>query len=313
MKDYFLTLIEKRKYYFCAQEKRSSDKKNYRPVSILSLVSKVYERAIFNQLSEYMKNLLNKILCGSRKAHSTQHALFKLLPVWQSEFDNSGNVATILMDLSKAYDCIPHDLLIAKFKAFSLDKISLNRTKYSRVDQVKFVEDDYLNNRQQRTKIGSSFSFWHDIITGIPQGSVLEPLLFNIFINDLFLLQIKSKICNFADDNTLYSYYKELWTIISNLEYEMTSILSWFRYNSLKVNPGKFQFIILGSSDGKCFILKINAIGIRNTNEAELLGLTIDHKLKCDAHIDKLCITARFKIHALRKIRGKVISKFIRK
>ena len=161
-----------------------------------------------------MQNLLNKIFCGSRRAHSTQHALFKLLQAWQREFDKSGNVVTILMELSKAYGCISHDLLIAKFKAFSLDNISLNGTKYSRVDQVKFVEDDYLNNRQQGTKIGSSFSFWHDIITGLPQGSVLEPLLFNIFINNLFLLQIKSKICNSADGNTLYSYYKELWTII---------------------------------------------------------------------------------------------------
>ena len=91
---------------------------------------------------------------------------------------NSGNVGTILMDSSKAYDCIPHDLLIAKLETYSLDKISLN------------VIFDYLNNRKQRTKIGCSFSSWYDIITGIPLGSILEPLLFNIFFNDLFLVQI---------------------------------------------------------------------------------------------------------------------------
>ena len=195
------------------------------------------------------------------------------------------------MDLSKAYDCIPHDLLIAKLEAYGLDKISLN------------ILFDYLNNRKQRTKIGCSFSSWYDIITGIPQGSILGPLLFNIFINDLFLLQIKSEICNFADDNTLYSCDKELGTVISNLKYDMTNILNWFRYNSMKANPDKFQFMILGPSDDKCFILKINAIEIRNTSEVELLGLTIDHKLKFDAHIDKLCKTARFKLHALRRIR----------
>ena len=83
----------------------------------------------------------------------------------------------------------------------------------------------------------------------------------------------------------------------------MTNIINWFRYNSMKANPDKFQFMILGPSDDKCFILKINNIEIRITSEVELLGLTIDHKLKFDAHIDKLCKTARFKLHALRRIR----------
>ena len=83
----------------------------------------------------------------------------------------------------------------------------------------------------------------------------------------------------------------------------MTNILNWFRYNSVKADPDKFQFMILGPSDDKCFFLKINAIEIRNTSEVELLGLTINHKLKFDAHIVKLCRTARFKLHVLRRIR----------
>ena len=91
--------------------------------------------------------------------------------------------------------------------------------------------------------------------------------------------------------------------VISNLKHDMMNILNWFRYNSVNTNPDKFQLMIVGHSDDKCFILKINAIEIRNTTEVELLGLTIDHKLKFDAHIDKLCKTARFKLHALRRIR----------
>ena len=116
----------------------------------------------------------------------------------------------------------------------------------------------------QRAKIGCCFSSWYGIITRIPQGSILGPLIVNIFINDLCFLQIKSEICNFAAGNSLYSCDAELGTFISNLEYEIRNILSWFRYNSLKANPGKFQFMILGLSDDKFFILKINAIDIRN-------------------------------------------------
>ena len=85
------------------------DKENYRPVSILPLLSKVYEKLLYNRLSDYVENIFNVILCGFRKAHSTQHALFKLLQSWQKELDEKVMVATVLMDLSKAYDCIPHD------------------------------------------------------------------------------------------------------------------------------------------------------------------------------------------------------------
>ena len=112
------------------------DKANYRPVSILLLLSKVYERVIYNQLSDYADNFLNNILCGFRKAHSTQHALFKLLQSWQQVLDSGGFVGTILMDLSKAYDCIPHNLLIAKLECYGVDKASL------------ILVLDYLNRRK---------------------------------------------------------------------------------------------------------------------------------------------------------------------
>ena len=115
-------------------------------------LSKVFERSLYDQLSEYLEKYVNTLLCGFRKAHSTQHALFKLLQSWQEELDKSGFVGTILMDLSKAYDCLPHDLLVAKFEAYGIGKTDLN------------LIHNYLSNRKQRTKINSSYSDWPIII-----------------------------------------------------------------------------------------------------------------------------------------------------
>ena len=96
---------------------------------------------------------------------------------------------------------------------------------------------DYLNSRKQRTKVGSSYSKWSEIKRGIPQGSILEPLLFNIFVNDLFFVTGKSNICNFADDNTLYSCGANLKTVSENLTRDARKLLLWFKINSMKANP----------------------------------------------------------------------------
>ena len=138
------------------------------------------------------------------------------------------------MDFSKAYDCTPQDLLIAKLECYGIDKIGLSLIL------------DYLSRHKQRTKIGSSYSSWYDIIRGVPQGSILGPLIFNIFINDLLVVIALSEICNF-DDNTLYSSNKELEIVFRNLETDLNYFLAWFNINSLKANPGKFQFVVLSS------------------------------------------------------------------
>ena len=118
-----------------------TDETNFRPVTLLPLLSKVFEKIKYDQLYEYAETFLNKFLCAFSKAHSTQHALFRLLQKWQKELDSSGIVGTILMNLSKAYDCLPHDLVIAKLEAYGLDTNSL-----------RFFLD-YLSCRKQITKI----------------------------------------------------------------------------------------------------------------------------------------------------------------
>ena len=171
------------------------------------------------------------------------------------------------MDLSKTYECIPHDLLIAKLACYGIDKIGPSLVL------------DYFSRRKQRTKIGSSCSSWYDIIRGVPQSSILGPLLFNIIINDLFFVITLSEVCNFVDDNTLYNS-KELEIVFRNLESDLSNVLAWFTINSLKANPGKFQFTVLGTKEDDSFVLNIGKNKIESSTEVTLLGVKIDRQLK---------------------------------
>ena len=131
--------------------------------------------------------------------------------------------------------------MIAKLEAYGLDIGSLD------------FQLDYLSLRKHRTKVGSSNSTWSEICRGMPQGSILGPLL---LINDIFFFVEKSEICNFADDNTVYSCGKDLAKIKEDLICTMKNVLKWFMLNSLKANPGKFQFMILGDKTCYKHILK---------------------------------------------------------
>ena len=153
-------------------------------------------------------------------------------------------------------------------------------------------------------KIGSSFSSLCHINTGVPQGSVLAPIIFNIFINDLFFFTTKPEVCNFADDNTLYSCNKNLEHVFSNLIYDLRNVLDWFKINSMKGNPGKFQFPVLGVKNIVQYTINVNGKIIACSNEVKLLGITIDNELKFEKHVDDHFQKASYKLHALRRIGG---------
>ena len=124
---------------------------------------------------------------------------------------------------------------MAKFEAYCFDNISLK------------LFHSYFSNRKQRVKIGSAISEWIDILTGIPQGSILGPLIFNIFINDLIMFIEKTNICNFVDDNSLYKSSLSLSVVLNCLEHDLiTVVLNLFKVSSLKTKPQKFQFMVLG-------------------------------------------------------------------
>ena len=150
-----------------------SAKNNYRPVSILSNISKVYERIMFKQMPEYFESsVFSKYQCGFRKGFSAQYCLVSMLEKCKSTTDNKKSFGALLTDLSKAFDCLSHDLLIAKLNAYGFNMSAL-----------RFVHS-YIKNRMQRTIINSEYSSWEKIMFGVSQGSVLGPLLFNIFLCD---------------------------------------------------------------------------------------------------------------------------------
>ena len=137
------------------------------------------------------------------------------------------------MNLSKAYNCVNHDLIIAKLEAYEVGENGLR------------LIQNYLSQRQQRVNVGSSFSERLEIILGIPQGSILGSILFNVFINDLLLFIKKIYIYNFADDTTLYACRKQLDTISFKLEIETDRAMKWLKDNEMVANPSKFQLMFL--------------------------------------------------------------------
>ena len=179
-----------------------------------------------------MKDKLSPFLCGLRKQHSTEHALIRMIEKWKC-MDDSGTTVAVLMDLSKAYDCILHDLLITKLHTYGVN-----------INTLKLLFS-YLRNRKQRVKVNQSLSEWIKITIGVPQGSVLGPLLFNIFINDLFLAIEDDDLCNFVDDNTLYKCCKAVDEAKLKIESQCTLIIRWFVDNSMKMNAEKCHVIVL--------------------------------------------------------------------
>ena len=168
---------------------------------------------MYNQIKCYMENHLSSYLFGFRKAHSTGQCLNTMLENWKTSLDCKKQVGAVLTDLSKAFDCLNYDLLIAKFEAYGFNTKAL-----------VFIQD-YLSNRSQRTKINSEYSSYRDIKYGVPQGSILGPLLFNIFLNDIFFFVNDSKITNYADDNTPYAAEDSVEKLLETLERETNILL----------------------------------------------------------------------------------------
>ena len=263
--------------------------KNYRPVSILSSISKIFERIIQKQINDFVNEFLSPFLCGYRKGFIPQYALLAMIEKWKKSLDAKGFAGGILMDLSKAFDTINYELLIAKLGAYGFDMKSLK------------ILLSYLRNRQQRVKVNTSFSSWKELLCGVPQGSILGPILFNIYLNDLFYLFSLTDVCNIADDTTPYACDLDINNLIFRLENDTLSAIVWFEANFMKINSDKCHFLLSGNSQQYQWV-KVGKEKIWESKKEVLLGLTIDKDLKFDIHLNILCKKAGQKISALARL-----------
>ena len=265
-------------------------KENYRSVNLLPIISKVFERILADQLTSYFENILDSGISAYRKGYNCQHVLLKLTEYWRQAFDKGMSVGTVAMDLSKAFDKMPHGLLIAKLHAYGLNADACNTII------------NYLKDRMQRVKISGSKSSWMTINRGVPQGSVLGPLLFNIFVNDLYLVNMQSQIANFADDNSIFNQNKCVDNLKLILEQDSKSAISWFRDNSFDVNSDKFQCMIMNRAGKISTPLSIDGHALNSADQIDILGVTLDPKLKFDKHVNKICTKVSRQINALKRV-----------
>ena len=242
---------------------------------------------MYDQIATYFEHIFSRYQCGFRKGYSAQQCLVAMIEKWKKTVDNGGVFGALLTDLSKAFDCIPHDLIIAKLEAYGFH-----------IDTLKLVHG-YLSNRKQSVKVNDAYSSWKDIFYGVPQGSILGPLLFNIHLCDLFYFLKDLDIASYADDTTIYTVSEKKESVIRPLETSSSLLFGWFNNNFMKANSDKSHLIM---SCAETTTAMIDGLPIDSSKTEVLLGITIDHELKFYDHVNRLCKKASLKLNAFARI-----------
>ena len=264
------------------------NKGNFRPVSILSILSKLYEGILNDQMLDHFREIFDVLLSTYRRHYSCQTILLKFVEDVKSALDGGNKMGTAFMDLSKAFDCLPHGRLIVKLHAYSFSMSACE------------LLSNYLSNRQQCVKILNNRSTWRTLSKGVPQGSIHGPLLFNVFMNDMFLFMKNCNFYNYADDNFVSRSSPDVNVILSNLKNDCQISLKWFDDNGMKANPSKFKFMIISLEYIEPQELMISEdVCLQSQTDIKVLGVTIDHRLTFNEHISVCTLTAARQLNAL--------------
>ena len=276
---------------------------SYRPISNLNFISKLLERVIYSRMCKHLESFpsLSCFQSAYRKFHSTETALLRIHNDLNLAMERSQVSALILLDLSAAFDTVDHTILLSRLSSsFGITNSALS------------VFSSYLSNRSQTVLIDQSQSHKLPLLLGVPQGSVLGPLLFTLYTTPLSHL-LSSMSMNFhfyADDTQIYISFSNTDTdqALRKLTGALDSIFSWFCANRLAVNPSKTEYLLIGTSKQRSMILN-SSIHFQNnalipSKSARNLGVIFDSELNFKDHISSVCRSSFFQIRQLRQIRS---------
>lgn len=278
---------------------------NYRPISILPCFSKVLEKIVYNRLLAYFKE--NKLLYdhqyGFRENHSTSMALVQLLDNITNALDNNDFTIGVFIDLSKAFDTVDHSILLHKLHDYGIHGKELQWFK------------SYLSDRKQFVTWNGVNSKYMDIQCGVPQGSILGPLLFLIYINDLHFVSEKAFFILFADDTNIFLSDKDEQRLLSSMNDILDKVDLWFKTNKLSLNVKKSSYMIFKRRN-KCILHPRNPVFIANNalehvSHAKFLGINIDDQLNWKRHISFVSNKIAKNIGVIRRIRHVLSSKIL--
>ena len=274
---------------------------NYRPVSVLPCLSKILERIVYNRTYDFLtKNeILYKQQYGFRSNHSTYMAVHDFVNNISDAIDKDKHTIGIFMDLSKAFDTIDHNILLNKLYHYGLRGISYDWFK------------NYLSNRKQFVTYNSCKSPKESVSCGVPQGSILGPLLFILYMNDICYT---SKLLNtilFADDTTVFCSHPNLSTLCKNVNKELKEVSNWFKANKLSLNAKKTNLMYLGTrkqtsdvTDDVEHAIYLDGCKLSRVTEAKFLGITIDENLTWKKHVDNFSKVCSRNIGVLSKVKS---------